>query len=533
MMMNIKELLDAPEGEHYEFKTAENSFEFDKLAKYASALSNRGGGKIIFGVSDKRPRLVVGSRAFLQPERTRNGLIEKLHIDVSFEIGDVDGKRILVFSIAARPLGLPVQFEGVAYWREGDSLISLPEDIRRKIYAESGHDFSGDICPHATMDSLDENAIERFREIWIRKSGNTRLKTLSQYQLLEDCDVVSDEGITNAALILFGKKEALGKNLAQAEIVFEYRSSNASGPAQQRENLRDAFFNIYDRLWELVNLRNDRQHYQDGLFVFDVPTFNERATRELLLNAVCHRDYQNPGSVFVVQYRDRLTVKSPGGFLPGITPQNVLSKQAARNRRIAEVLARCGLVERSGQGMNLIYEENIKEAKSCPDFSGTDAYEVWVTLNGIVTDKNLLLFINKVGAETLESFSTQDFLLLDGLSREGKIKGELKAYAKRLLELGVIEKVGRDKYIMSRRYYAGSGKSGVHTRMAGLDRETNKALLLKHIERQGKIGATALEFQQVLPALTKSEIRTLLNSLRSNNKIECRGKNKGSRWFLV
>ncbi len=472
----IKTLLEAPEGEQYEFKKAENSFEFDKLAKYASALSNHGGGKII--------------------------------------------------------LGLPVQYEGVAYWREGDSLVSLPEDVRRKIYAESGHDFSADICPGATMDSLDENAIERFREIWIRKSGNARLKTLSQFQLLKDCEAVSDEGVTYAALILFGKKETLGKCLAQAEIIFEYRSSNASGPAQQRENLRDAFFNIHDRLWELVNLRNDRQHYQDGLFVFDVPTFNERATRELLLNAVSHRDYQNPGSVFVVQYRDRLTVKSPGGFLPGITPQNVLSKQAARNRRIAEILARCGLVERSGQGMNLIYEENIKEAKSCPDFSGTDAYEVWVTLNGIVTDKNLLLFINKVGAETLESFSTQDFLLLDGLARESKIPSELKENAKRLLELGIIEKLGRGKYVISRRYYAATEKSGVHTRKVGLDRETNKALLLKHIELQREDGAPFRELQQVLPALPSSQIQVLLRELKTSGKIFVNGNTKGAKWFL-
>ncbi len=63
--MDVKELLDAPEGEHYEFKKAEKSFEFDKLAKYASALSNRGGGKIILGVSDKRPRQVIGSQAFV------------------------------------------------------------------------------------------------------------------------------------------------------------------------------------------------------------------------------------------------------------------------------------------------------------------------------------------------------------------------------------------------------------------------------------------------------------------------------------
>jgi len=104
-----------------------------------------------------------------------------------------------------------------------------------------------------------------------------------------------------------------------------------------------------------VNLRNDRQHYQEGLFVFDIPTFNERVVREALLNAVSHRNYQMSGSVFVRQYKERLVIESPGGFPAGVTLENILDRQSPRNRRIAEILAKCGLVERSGQGMNLIY----------------------------------------------------------------------------------------------------------------------------------------------------------------------------------
>ena len=65
----IEWLLDAKEGENIEFKRAENAFEFDELAKYACALANRGGGYVVLGVTDKRPRQVVGSHAFEQPER--------------------------------------------------------------------------------------------------------------------------------------------------------------------------------------------------------------------------------------------------------------------------------------------------------------------------------------------------------------------------------------------------------------------------------------------------------------------------------
>lgn len=69
------ELLNAKEGENVEFKEAKNSYEFDNLAKYACAVSFLGGGRIVFGITDKRPRKVVGSLAFEQPERTRTSTI--------------------------------------------------------------------------------------------------------------------------------------------------------------------------------------------------------------------------------------------------------------------------------------------------------------------------------------------------------------------------------------------------------------------------------------------------------------------------
>ena len=82
--MTLKELLNAKEGEHIQFKEAKNRFEFNEAAKCCCALANCGGGKLVFGVSDKRPRMVVGSIAFDQPERTRLGLIDKLKIMVDF-----------------------------------------------------------------------------------------------------------------------------------------------------------------------------------------------------------------------------------------------------------------------------------------------------------------------------------------------------------------------------------------------------------------------------------------------------------------
>lgn len=359
----LEELMASKEGEHLEFKEAKENFHFETLIKYCAALANEGGGKVVLGVTDKRPRSVVGSQAFKQPERTRSGLIDKLHLNIDFSMVNHSEGRVLIFHVPTRPIGNPVKYEGIYWQREGDSLRAMSEDRLRGIFAEGGHDFSSDICASATLDDLDTEAIENFRKRWVKKSGNQSLTTLTQEQLLNDAEALVDGGVTYAALILFGTHKALGRHLAQAEVIFEYRASDASGPAQQRKEFRQGFFSFYDELWDLINLRNDIQHFQSGLFVLDIPTFSERVIREAVLNAVSHRDYQLGGSVFIRQYPRRLLLESPGGFPVGITEQNILDRQLPRNRRIADIFSKCGLVERSGQGMNLMFELSIQESK--------------------------------------------------------------------------------------------------------------------------------------------------------------------------
>ena len=528
----IEELLNAKEGEAYQFKEAKTRFDSTEAARCLCALANCGGGKLVFGITDKRPRQVVGSRAFDQPERTRKGFIDKLHVMVDFQLYDHEGKRVLVFDVASRPVGLPVQVDGVAWWYEGDSLIAMPPDTLRNIYEETGHDFSGDICPGATLTDLDEAAIDAFRANWVEKSGNKQIKNLTIEQLLRDAGAITDDGVTYAAMVLFGKKDALRKYLSQAEIVFEYRSSEASGPAAQREEFTVGFFACYNRVWELINLRNDKQHYQEGLFVFDIPTFNERVVREALLNAVSHRNYQLGGSVFVRQYRDRLVVESPGGFPAGVTPENILYRQSPRNKRIAEILALCGLVERSGQGMDLMYELCVRESKELPNFFGSDGYLVKLTLNGLILDKRLLSFIKKIGEERQELLSTDDFLVIDAMFHSKPLNENMRLRLEHLVEMGIIEHTGRGKYVLARGLYEATGKSGVHTRLIGLDRETNKELLLKHIRANGDKGAPLKELQQVLPGHSSRQIQMLLDELRSAGRIEPKGKGKGAAWYI-
>lgn len=215
----------------------------------------------------------------------------------------------------------------------------------------------------------------------------------------------------------------------------------------------------------------------------------------------------------------------------------MLWKQQPRNRRIAEVFAKCGLVERAGQGADRMFEESIKQGKSLPNFVHTDEHEVVITLDGQVQDENFLRFLEKIGQESLATFSTEDFLVLDFIHKEEPIPPslpELKGRLKQLVDMGVIERIGQGKgakYMLCRQYYKLSGQSGIYTRRRGLDKETNKELLLRHIRENAKTGSKLSDLCQVLPSLSKSQVQKLAKELKVQGLIDLRGKTKASLWF--
>lgn len=459
----LQHWLAEPEGTRLEFKEAKGGFHFEKLVQYCVALANEGGGKIILGVTDRRPRRIVGTQAFAEPGRTEAGLHDRLSHRIPVEELLIDQGRVLVVHVPARLPGTAWQIDGRFLKRAGDDLAALSGRELQAMFAEAGPDFSAEPCPSAVQGDLAPEAIQAFRVRWSARAQDPRKAQWTDEQALDNAELRVEGQLTHAALILFGTHAALGRRLAQAELVYEYRASEASGPAADRVEYREGFFLWQDALWEKINLRNDRQSYQDGLFRLELPTFGEISVREALLNAVVHRDYRLGGSVFVRQFAQRLEIVSPGGFPPGITPENILEQQNPRNRRLAEALAKCGLTERSGQGMNLMFESAIRQGKSLPSFAGTSDHEVRLTLNGMVTSPAFVRFIERLGEARLRSFSTYDFMALDHLRREVDLPDHLKACLPRLIATGAVESIGcgrGTRYLLARGLYAALGGQG-------------------------------------------------------------------------
>lgn len=145
-------------------------------------------------------------------------------------------------------------------------------------------------------------------------------------------------------------------------------------------------------------------------------------------------------------------------------------------------------------------------------------------------------FMERLGEETLRSFTTRDYLALECLQHERDLPAPLRERLPDLVAAGAVETLGRGKgthYILSEALYAVLGAKGTHTRRKGLDHETNKALLLKHLARQGSEGAPLAELRQVLPALPASAVQALLAELRAEGRAALEGQRRWARWRMA
>ena len=194
-----------------------------------------------------------------------------------------------------------------------------------------------------------------------------------------------------------------------------------------------------------------------------------------------HRDYRHPGSVFVRQFPRLIEVVSPGGSPHGITADNVLDQQLPRNRRIAETFARCGLVERSGQGVDRIVVQCVRQGKPLPDFSASDAHRVALTLNGEIGDEAFLKFMERVGDDALDALDSHDFEALSQIAAGVRPGTELSRQIQKLVEAGLVDRTGHGKPVLAKRYYGPPPRRSAKVAEREAIRERHKRAVSDHI----------------------------------------------------
>ena len=554
-MWTIEELKYKKEAEdRIEFKKGENgnvSYDGGTRTKpaerrrcilgYVTALCNEGGGSLVIGMHDSYPHKVSGTK---QCEGKIGELESNIYRDTNirptiYELyEDPDNKegRVLVIDVPGRPIGTVFKFEDVALMRVGEELKPMSDEVYLKIIQEKEPDFSQQICKEATIDDLDEHAIDILRHKYATKQKNNSFLTLPKEQILSDLDLITKEGVTNAAIILLGKKEILKKIFPQSAVMLEYRNTESQITFDNRTKYDDPFYIMIEKLWHDIDLRNGKFSVAEGPYIFDIPYFNEEVIREALNNAIAHRDYRRNSETVIKQYPQKLVITNAGGFPVGVTIENLLTVPSTpRNRLLADVLSKTGIVERSGQGIDKIFKNTLSEGKQQPDYSRSDKFHVELALSATITNRAFALFIDSEQQRLPEEqkLSVFEIMALSAILNE-KGNDVPKDIIQSLLDRGLIEKRGKTRgtyYILSRNYYEIAGDISEYTKKTEWNTAQAASVIIPHLAEFKK--AKMKDFADLLSGhLTRRQVRVLVDQLVDEDVLVKTGSGSGTYYLI-
>lgn len=505
---------------------------------YVIALANEGGGILAIGIKEgvgSKPHEIVGTS---QNQGSIGELEGNIYRDTSIrvsiqELFDNKDKRVLMIQVPSRPIGKVYKFEDVPLMRVGEELKPMSDEKYLSIIKEQEPDFSQKTCNGVTIDDLDNNAIKVLQEAYSKKQKNEQFLTLNKEQVLNDLDLIQGREVTNAAVILVGKREIIKSKFPQSNIRLEYRKDEGKIVFDQRLEFDGPYYLEIEKLWDSINARNGSIPIQEGPYIFDIPYFNKEVIREAINNAIAHRNYHLTSETVIKQYPSKMDIISPGGFPLGVSIDNIISVSSTpRNRLLTEVLQKTGIVERSGQGVDKIYYQTLKEGKSAPDYSGSDDFQVELKLSAVIEDKAFALFIESLQSDS-QKLSVHEILYLNAIRKGAKIASPNKEVLDKLHEKDLIEKRGKTSgtyYVLSKSYYEFSDEKGKYTKN-DWDQNQIFMILLKHLDRFGK--AKMKDFVDLFHGqLSRKQVRSAIDKLVEDKRLAKKGKGSGTYYVI-
>lgn len=392
-----------------------------KLAcEYACCFANGSGGVLVFGVSDKvlgRKQAIHGAKGY-DLDAFRYGIFNGTRPGIEAEIEEIavpEGTgRILLMRVPEgkhQPYGTAA---GLYKQRVGKNCMALdPIAFQRARISSAAVDWSGAPAIGLELSDLDPLQIERARQILRSKVPSSGLLELSEFEFLQGLEAVRDGRVTHAGMLLFARREVLARYCPQAQFHYVFHDNETTVARNDIERL--PLLEVVERMEQVfVGPLNPEREIELGLFKLRIPQFPIEGVREAVLNALTHRDYQNPGEILVRHSAKELVVTSPGGFVDGITPDNILRHEAVpRNRTLANALVKLRLVESSGIGRKRIFRSALVYGKRRPEYS-TDGFSVTLRIFNQGAHEALAALIARLDAQGAD-VGLDELLVLDAL----------------------------------------------------------------------------------------------------------------------
>jgi ATP-dependent DNA helicase RecG len=365
-------------------------------------------------------------------------------------------------------------------------------------------DYSGLAITGASYEDFDPLERERLRQLVERYGGDRTLIGLNDEELEGALGLIRREGEklipTVTGLLLIGRESALRQHLPTHEVAFQVLSGTE---VRVNDFYRMPLLKTFERIMDQFTARVEEEEIQLGLFRVPIPNYDVRSFREAFVNALVHRDYTRLGAVHVRWEQDAIVISNPGGFVEGVTLDNILvTEPRPRNPYLADAVKRIGLAERTGRGVDLIYQGLLRYGRPAPDYRRSNAQSVVVSLSGESADRGLLRLVIDEEQRTQAVLPVDSLIALSLLWHERRIDSSTLAHAiqrdesvarltlERLVETGLVEAYGIKKgrtYTLSSAVYRKVGQPDAYVRQAGFDPIQQEQMILRYVREHGQI----------------------------------------------
>lgn len=494
-----------------EFKSDLKRLPDDDLLDAVVALANSDGGTVYLGVEDdgtptgidKVHQDAVGLSAMIAnrtvpPVSARAQIVGTEKTPV-MQI-DVPKSRSVVSTKSGKVLRRRMKVDGTP-----ESVPMYPYEIATRLSDLGRLDFSAQPVPDATRDDFDPLERDRLRRIiGTYQSSDRNLLELTDEELEKSLQLtVTVDGKTMptlTGLLLLGKGESLKRFVPTHRASFQVMSGT---DIKVNQDYAGPLLKTIEQINDMFSPWNPSAELSVGLFSMMVPEFDHRAFREALVNAFGHRDYTLLGRVRVQLDDAGLTIANPGGFVEGINIHNLLTAEPyGRNPCLMDALKRTGLAERTGRGIDRIFEGALNYGRPLPDYSRSNRRGVSVLLPRSVPDKAFVELLAEERERSGKSMSLDGLLILDKLKSECRcgfdvLSGSLDMSDQRLrtvlgqlTEAGLVESAGvgaRRTYMLGAKVYRRSGRAMDYVRQSDIDRVRYPELIIKLMHEQKSV----------------------------------------------
>lgn len=484
-----------------EFKSDRNKLKNSDIFDAVVAFANTEGGDLYLGIEDSGEVTGVHKEhnnhttlaAFianntLPPVSVRAEIIEDIHPVLKISVPK--SYNGIVATISGKVLRRRIKADGTP-----ENVPMYPAEFASRLSELRMIDYSAMPVLECSIDDFDPLEIEHLRNVILSYNGERSLLDLSDEDLFKALGLVRDFNgqlvPTITGLLLIGRIDALKCHIPTHTSSFQVLSGT---DVKVNEDMCLPLLSTIDKINTYMDAWNPEQEIEMGLFRISIPDFNKRAFREALVNAFSHRDYSKMGRVRIAINDDGITIANPGGFIEGVSIKNLLTAEPhGRNPQLADALKRIGLAEKTGRGIDRIYEGSLLYGNPLPDYSNSTPVTVSLFIPRSKPDPQIAKLVSSEQNRLGRPLSLNTLLVLNVLKdmprsnltdlAESVNLSEIatKAILDNSIECGIVDIYGSGRnrtYILSPKVYSTKSKRIGYVRQVDIDETRYPELII-------------------------------------------------------